>query len=901
MEKYVLTQNFIILLFLGRLTHAQIGTTFASKVTVAKTPDKTENKSGLVTYDTGSHGNDATVSVTLTPNKEITESCYLKVVDHEIPPKITDMVKKGVKLIQFELSIANTTENPLNQNNKYTYQSNVWSMASSKHGQALLALSFNYGVLSLTTLTFGVQKLDVELEEIPKGCVIKLNENQRTKLIEYQVVRGFKDVPETTLGPDEYVCYQVIQQQGYDAKFVDRCCHRTELGINCEEDLHNVWIMVINILLLVMKIGIFLFGPLLIPGLIYSDEFDTQKYVVKFKETLRKTIRITHLDKVDGFSPRFIMDLRGRPGFKQFRDLAKTLTKDENIPVKFKEFHISVPYRKLQVENKVHVGVINSLTRAICLCKIRQVDPCKACCTANMFWCSSCLSPFAWIRFFRIFGRVLLVICIPIPYYIRLVFYYLWEEPGYQEKKAAAARLGLYLPYDFKLLTYLSPTHPVCIVIYAIYLITAFMLCTPPQNSSFAKRFRRLVVGAFRDLHNLSWLDAIAMITSIFLWPLRKFGLAGCLLGILYWPILLPLGGLLCMIYCLPLVYLSFRMLISSRAVVIGKKDQIVKSQVARKRGHDLEKSYLSKISPQSEDDKLDEDDEDFSCKEILLQFLIGLMCIISLLAIIFMLSECICYLIEIGVFTLMGIIANAGKTLRYVTLILLIMLYSYDIFNNVNKQYQKLNSALFGDVKGRISRLSDITMLPSHLQIKQGFKSMELSQQGDYENPDQLWRKEDVSKDTTPLCWNINDLILFVDNEDLPRIPRKLFDEVCNIRVAGAPGPVYRALLRAVGQFLCIIFFLIFVFLVVMSFGDAYGVSTTNQTLATVAGGFLPYILRTFFSPKAAPLTLSTLTFKSKMDEVVKGFRQAWPIADLPFVVDDGESSETGKNIKSI
>jgi len=48
-----------------------------------------------------------------------------------------------------------------------------------------------------------------------------------------------------------------------------------------------------------------------------------------------------------------------------------------------------------------------------------------------------------------------------------------------------------------------------------------------------------------------------------------------------------------------------------------------------------------------------------------------------------------------------------------------------------------------------------------------------------------------------------INDLVLFIDSQDMPRIPKQLFDEVCNIRVAGVPGPVFRGLLEAFESFL--------------------------------------------------------------------------------------------------
>ena len=109
-------------------------------------------------------------------------------------------------------------------------------------------------------------------------------------------------------------------------------------------------------------------------------------------------------------------------------------------------------------------------------------------------------------------------------------------------------------------------------------------------------------------------------------------------------------------------------------------------------------------------------------------------------------------------------------------------VLYSYDCYNNVYIQYLKLNKALFSEIKHRIKDISEVTSLPSYLQENRGFKAAEASEQADYESTDDLSKEQ---KNT----WIINDLILFIDNDDNPRIPKKLFEETCEIRVPRKPG----------------------------------------------------------------------------------------------------------------
>lgn len=267
-------------------------------------------------------------------------------------------------------------------------------------------------------------------------------------------------------------------------------------------------------------------------------------------------------------------------------------------------------------------------------------------------------------------------------------------------------------------------------------------------------------------------------------------------------------------------------------------------------------------------------------------------LCVTALYSILIVLSECVGCLVEMFVFTLMGIIVNAGSLLKFVALAVMLVAYSYDCFNNVEKKYLKLNKALFSEVKGRIKDLEKVTSLPSFLQENRGFKSQELSEQADYETSD------DVAV-TPARHWLINDLVLFIDNEDMPRIPRKLFEDVCRIRVAGVPGPIYRGHLDAMKHFLKIVVFIFFVFVVIMSFGRVYQVSSTNQMIAALAGGSLPFILRTVMQPEKPEIEIGTVSFKNQMDEIIKNFVQCWPIYDLPLEEYTAEDEEKDRQKK--
>ena len=147
--------------------------------------------------------------------------------------------------------------------------------------------------------------------------------------------------------------------------------------------------------------------------------------------------------------------------------------------------------------------------------------------------------------------------------------------------------------------------------------------------------------------------------------------------------------------------------------------------------------------------------------------------------------------------------------------------------------------------------------------------------------------------------AWKIGHLLLFLDSFDTPRIPLNLFKKLCEVRVHGAPGPVYINLLMATGKFSIIVVFLFFVMLVVMAFGSANQMSSTNQTLATMAGGFVPMLLKNVLSTKSAKLNLKTLSFKGQIDEIVAEYKQHWPIYDLIVEEFDPAAEEAAEKEK--
>lgn len=88
---------------------------------------------------------------------------------------------------------------------------------SSVHGQTLLSLAFNYGILSLKTLTFGTDEVQVHVEDRPLGCMFRLNEKDKVDTVLHLLMNDFKKEEERSINSTRPVheVRTVISRDGF--------------------------------------------------------------------------------------------------------------------------------------------------------------------------------------------------------------------------------------------------------------------------------------------------------------------------------------------------------------------------------------------------------------------------------------------------------------------------------------------------------------------------------------------------------------------------------------------------------------------------------------------------------------------------------------------------------------
>ena len=106
--------------------------------------------------------------------------CRLKTSDPYVHNKIYQLLAdKHATLINYVLNFSNYSHNPLTINMAGVYDAKKWSRVTTAHGQTLLSLAFNYGVLSMMTLTLGTETFHIELQDTPPGCFSAFSDDQK--------------------------------------------------------------------------------------------------------------------------------------------------------------------------------------------------------------------------------------------------------------------------------------------------------------------------------------------------------------------------------------------------------------------------------------------------------------------------------------------------------------------------------------------------------------------------------------------------------------------------------------------------------------------------------------------------------------------------------------------------
>lgn len=655
----------------------------------------------------------------------------------------------------FEVEIYNTSTDPLRTDVSRTYKPWKWYRTTSEHGKTLLTLSFNFDVLSLSILTIGVERVKLKLKDVPEGCFANLTAEERVDLIRDRVFDNFKrnrakkTVPagedaqtEQTDEPEIiYVCNNVVRndENGY-AEFANRCCARDSEGnVTCSEHEDNFWITVLYICIFLVKLMLFMFAPLFVPSNMYTASYVASEYVVKLTKELKMKVFVSE-SKTTSVRYKNRLTAEDISDWYRFKESVTSLPFDTICDVKVPELRIKVKGKRIIPANEPPTGLLRTIYDNLIRCKIRGLQPFKDCCSSSIY---ASLQPLiahkcTWEDLVLIFIKVVVLFLVPAPFYLRTFIFYRFEEEELTQRREFIQDLGFkpkFNPFRNNIVQYLTPTNGLFIAAYAVYILCGIVIGF--SEDYIKDKLKSIVRSAFHDMQNVSRTNVLQVVLGFLLWPFRKIGLLALVTCPIISALTAPLWCSVFVLYSVPTVYLAYRLIFHSRKK-LGTDSSIFESDKpfskAKKSVYKVHKK-LVKIDKNVHirREAFPDDEKSSPCisgygrlsalRRFLVQIAVSVFCLIVLVSSVVLFVEACGLIVEVLVFTMMGIIVNAGATLRYVSMVLLVIVYMHSCYDNVYDNYLQFNATIIDDVMDKVEDLKKIASLPSSMQENAAFQ----------------------------------------------------------------------------------------------------------------------------------------------------------------------------------
>ena len=700
-----------------------------------------------------------------------------------------------------------------------------------------------YGVTPMDSLNWLLSPLRVKLRESPPLCTAKLSDIEKELELTRIVVHDFdidllkysdSDGQEVG-GTYHWACHQVIEpgdvyRNRSLAVFKLQCCMKIDDANQalCRRDTFSSKIL--HTILVILCIAAFLLGPLLIPTWACHT---AQCYAVCLKKPLRKSLWITR-SRLEAGYPTAVktLDLRHvddtRP-FAKCRRISSQLETDRKLNITVSCCDIEVDDNELLTERHSPVNIAHFLVNLFLQCNAAekhddQADKCSSACA----------------QIGHVVGRVTLAVLIPVPYYACAVLRYVYEYPELERRRQVATYWDMVLPEDVSI--GFHPTSVIHVTACAVFLVTSVALVCVRNTRVFGHAYE-VVATALVDMRTGS--VAANMNRALGKSPglhgrrgvaARVFRLA-----------LVPVTFAACLVYRIPMVLLCCRVV--SHVVTLGPASDYTRLGEREQRNGLRGKRTCQRLA-------------------VILLILALFSSLMTLL------SAVVCYAAKF--LWIMLIIMIIGINI-YVTTPIALAAHAYDCYSRVYRKYKHLNRAIFTELESQLQH--DVDDIQQHADSS----NLAFKIGGGVSGSDDIIVNGTNGPPTYQ--WDVGNVLLFLDASNYPRIPRKLFLEICQkVAASGRRNPL-GSFVTATVTFVGRAFFVAFVYTAVCALGEWFDMMSTRQLITAFTISVLP-IAQKFLLKK--PVDVSPFVrFKCAAKKVVSKYRETWPMADLRFEVD--------------
>ena len=854
------------------------------------------------------------------------EHCSLAPKNTSDEAKLKQMLEDGEKMLRYNFIL--TGENAsalLNDRHSVMLKPLQWVLVSGRQGEGLLHLREQFDILSIFMLSIGVRDIEIKLVETPERCLETLKDAEVEMLLRQVVISGLNTTAadsksDSESKSSESICnMHVLEEDGY-VDFRYFCCHFNEQDqLECEYLHEDVWVAILLYMIAFLKLVVLLFSPRYIPGSYYRLKYLSAPYVHKLADGVKLSLNFVMTQNPNTYT-------RSNPNAKtfkieKFRNMVnfdgtiQSLNYEVPYKMDFKAIHLRSKSDRLLPEHFVPVSFFTSLYDTFVKCKLRKNRALSSCCAADVCVKSPCNLYMTWYRLAKRVMQFLTMIAAITPWILRVALYYYYEKEDMDMRRKSAGDRHLQNPFpgSYSITLYLTPVHVIFICIYALLCLEFCVYGT--LSMKVKKQFKFVLRKSFRDMREKDQGEIISQIVGFALRPCTKYGGLGIFIGLLLWVLGSPFVIAILAFYLLPTLNITIRLIAHHNFYAVSPDIySYFCCQKIREKFDIFEKEIQKENMLNSESMERNEKALRNGFAR-LQQMCIISFCIVSLYSVVFLLTEVVAVLVEIIIYTMMGIILNAAKTLSYVSLFFLLAVYANECFGSVSKKFlafnKVLNSAILSlgekkceevmylspkpELKNYIFDRHSTSFTEDLIAHRRNCLAEDDKQQDNMAfmlNTEALDDVKDPIKLTQTYNgspkWQVSRLVLFFSKFDVPQIPKSLFFGASQLPYSFLPGSVLINYLKALVQLGIILIFLIFVLVVVLAFGDTYNISTSNQLLATVAGGLLPLLLQKVFRKHTTPvIDKDSISFRVFLHELLDKFEQSWPVYDI---VTDGE-----------
>ena len=855
------------------------------------------------------------------------EHCSLAPKNTSDEAKLKQMLEDGVKMLRYNLILTDESASALlNDRHSVMLKPLQWVLVSGRQGEGLLHLREQFDILSIFMLSIGVRDIEIELVETPERCLETLKDAEVVEMLLRQVVISGLNTTAADSKSDsesessESICnMHVLEEDGY-VDFRYFCCHFNEQDqLECEYLHEDVWVAILLYMIAFLKIVVVLFSPRYIPGSYYRLKYLSAPYVHKLADGVKLSLNFVMTPNPSTYTssnPKAItFKIEKFKNMVNFKETIQSLNYEVPYKIDFKAIHLRNKIDRLLPEHFVPVSFFTSLYDSFVKCKLRKDPALSSCCATNVCVKSPCNLHMTWYRLAKRVMQFLTMIAAITPWILRVALYFYYEKEDMDMRRKAAGDRQLQNPFhdSYSFTLYLTPVHVIFICIYALLCLEFCVYGT--LSKKVKDQFKFVLRKSFRDMREKDPEEIIRWIVGRALRPCTKYGGLGIFIGLLLWVLGSPFVIAILAFYLLPTLNITIRLFAQYNFYAVSR-DIYFCCQKIREKFDIFEKEIQKENMLNSESMERNEQALRNGFAR-LQQMCIIFVCIVSLYSVVFLLSEVVAVLVEILIYTMMGVILNAAKTLSYVSLFFLLAVYTNECFGSVSKKFlafnKVLNSAIFSlgvkkceevmylspkpELKNYIFDRHSTSFTKDLIAHRRNCLAEDDKQQDNMAFMLNTEALDDV-KDPIKLIqsyngspkWQVSRLVLFFSKYifDVPQIPKSLFFRASKLPYSFLPGSVLINYLKAFVQLGIILIFLIFVLVVVLAFGDTYNISFSNQLLATVAGGLLPLLLQKLFRKHTTPvIDKDSISFRVFLHELLDTFKVSWPVYDI---VTDGE-----------